>query len=128
MSAPGPGDHRHVFGVRGDGTLDDLFHEHRRGLDNHEHVLRDGGTDVARTRWHDGEVSRTTVLGVEVDVEPAPIEPAPTHVLVTLRVSKADADTLREDWEYDKTAPLLSGGWQESPIAYEIVKEEADCG
>lgn len=42
-------------------------------------------------------------------------------VRLTLEVSAADAATFREDWEYDRTAPMLSGGFQENMIDYTIV-------
>jgi hypothetical protein len=42
-------------------------------------------------------------------------------VLVVLRMSAADAETLREDYNYEPSAPLLTGGWQENPVHYSIV-------
>lgn len=54
-----PMSHRHPYGwslrkhtETGDGT-EAFEHEHERGTESHEHVLRDGGVEVKRTIWAD---------------------------------------------------------------------------
>lgn len=44
-------DHSHTYGWSQRHGVEKFTHSHERGDEPHEHVLRDGGTEVKRTTW-----------------------------------------------------------------------------
>lgn len=43
--------HKHFYGWSERNGTETFTHEHERGNEPHEHVLRDGGVEVKRTMW-----------------------------------------------------------------------------
>lgn len=53
---PHDGPHQHAYGWSARTGIETFEHTHERGDERHEHVLRDGGTEVKRTWWPDDDV------------------------------------------------------------------------